>query len=255
MIDQAFESASRTILADDAGVERARIFRAEGLKAGGRFFGFVSRGDLVVKLPGERVAELIAAGEGTVFDRARGAPMREWVRLRPADEPACAAYLREARRFVAGDADYARRIPIEAPRERVFDALATPEGLRGWWTPDIGGDADDIELRFGSERIVMHVDEARRPEALHWTCVEHTGHREWESTELAFELVPDGTERCIVHFRHMGLVPALGCYEVCERGWDSFLAGSLVGLVEVGRGAPFQPMTTAGDASPPSRMR
>jgi hypothetical protein len=65
-----------------------------------------------VKLPAERVAELIASGEGMVFDRGQGTPMREWVRLRPADESACAAYLREARRFAAGDADYAGLVEV-----------------------------------------------------------------------------------------------------------------------------------------------
>jgi hypothetical protein len=29
--------------------------------------------------------------------------MKEWVGLRPRDEAACAAYLREARKFVAGE--------------------------------------------------------------------------------------------------------------------------------------------------------
>jgi len=47
------------------------------------------------------VTELIASGEGRVFDAGKGRPMREWVGLTPADETTCAEYMREARKFVA----------------------------------------------------------------------------------------------------------------------------------------------------------
>lgn len=77
------------------------MLRSSGLKTGGRFFALVVDGDLVVKLPAERVAELVASGAGLPFEAGRGRPMREWVRLRPVDEPACAAYVAEARNFVA----------------------------------------------------------------------------------------------------------------------------------------------------------
>jgi hypothetical protein len=86
------------------GVERGKILSATGLRdpRRGKFFAFTTRGQLVVKLPAERVTELIASGDGSVFDAAKGRPMREWVGLRPADEAACAAYMREARKFVTG---------------------------------------------------------------------------------------------------------------------------------------------------------
>lgn len=98
--EELFERAGDRILADDEAVERGPIFHSTGLSVGGKFFGFVTRGDLVVKLPAERVAELVESGDGSPFDAGKGRPMREWVRLRPADEDACAAYLREARAFV-----------------------------------------------------------------------------------------------------------------------------------------------------------
>jgi hypothetical protein len=54
-----------------------------------------------VKLPRERVDELVEAGAGHRFDPGHGRLMKEWVALRPADEEACTAYVTEARRFVA----------------------------------------------------------------------------------------------------------------------------------------------------------
>ena len=69
-------------------------------KKSGKFFAFVTRGQLVVKLPASRVQELIASGEGRVFDAGKGRTMKEWVGLTPPDADACLAYMREARAFV-----------------------------------------------------------------------------------------------------------------------------------------------------------
>ena len=63
----------------------------------------VSRGELVVKLPRERVDELVETGAGHRFDPGHGRLMKEWIALTPADEVECAAYVTEARSFVAAD--------------------------------------------------------------------------------------------------------------------------------------------------------
>jgi hypothetical protein len=100
-VSELFEAAGERLLDEDPGVERGRMLHAPGLKATGRFFAFVrTDGELVVKVPAARVAALVASGEGLPFDRGQGTPMREWVLVRPADEAACDAILREARDFV-----------------------------------------------------------------------------------------------------------------------------------------------------------
>lgn len=80
------------------------MLRAPALKTAGTVYAFASGEDLVVKLPAVRVSELIATGTGRPCDPTRGRPMRQWVRLSPADDAVCAAYVRESRRFVAADA-------------------------------------------------------------------------------------------------------------------------------------------------------
>ncbi|MEU4704561.1 hypothetical protein [Nonomuraea dietziae] len=95
-IDTGFER----MLARHPGDEQGSMLHSPGLKAGGRFYAFATRDDLVVKLPASRVAELIAAGVGRVCDPRGGRPMREWVRLTPTDEHTCVAFLEEARDFV-----------------------------------------------------------------------------------------------------------------------------------------------------------
>jgi hypothetical protein len=54
------------------------------LKYQGKIFAMLVRGQLVVKLPETRVAELITAGDGEAFDANKGTPMREWLSVDPA---------------------------------------------------------------------------------------------------------------------------------------------------------------------------
>lgn len=96
-----FEPASRKMLDQHPGDERGRMLRASGVKTAGRFYAFVTGDDVAVKLPAARVADLIATGVGRPCEPRQGRPMKQWVLLRPTDEPTCAAYLMEAHDFVA----------------------------------------------------------------------------------------------------------------------------------------------------------
>jgi uncharacterized protein YndB with AHSA1/START domain len=79
--------------------------------------------------------------------------------------------------------------PFHAPRKKVFDALATLVGIRGWWTTIVtGSTAKGGQIRLGyegrDESIVMRVDEAVRPSAVHWTCLTHTRFEDWNGTQV-----------------------------------------------------------------------
>ncbi|MDP9001803.1 MAG: SRPBCC domain-containing protein [Myxococcota bacterium] len=139
--------------------------------------------------------------------------------------------------------DYARRVAFRAPRERVFDAIATIEGLQGWWTPLVSGSAATggalrFEFQGVNEHITMRVHDAKRPSLVEWTCIEHTELEDWGGTKVAFDLKPRGSDGCELSFRHIGLTPKFECYKMCEDGWEHFLA-SLVGYVDRGMGMPF----------------
>lgn len=79
-----------------------RGFGSGTLTVGGRIFAMISHGRLVLKLPGARVAELIATGIGTPFDAGKGRPMKEWLALTEAvSGELWQALAGEARAFVA----------------------------------------------------------------------------------------------------------------------------------------------------------
>lgn len=106
-----FERASRMVLDGHPDDERGRMLHSPGLKTAGRFYAFAAGDGLTVKLAATRVSELIAAGVGRACEPRRGRPMRQWVRVTPADADACTAYLVEARTFVAGLDDRRHETP------------------------------------------------------------------------------------------------------------------------------------------------
>lgn len=85
------------------GVDRSSMMGLSCLRYEGRFFSSWdgrSR-SLVVKLPAERVADLVASGPGVPFAPA-GRVFREWVAVPDPDRTAWTALLREAHEHVSG---------------------------------------------------------------------------------------------------------------------------------------------------------
>ena len=133
---------------------------------------------------------------------------------------------------------YTRRLIIRAPREHVFDAIATVDGPRHWWTTKVTGSAAaGGELRFGfaglDEQMVMQVSASQPPSTVQWSCVEHTRNGEWTGTLLHFYLTARGPQACVLDFRHTGLTA-----EAVAEGWEHFLT-SLAAYAETGTGTPF----------------
>lgn len=54
------------------------MLRAEALKVHGKVFAFTWAGELMVKVPADRVAEVVAAGGAQPVETAPGRVMREW---------------------------------------------------------------------------------------------------------------------------------------------------------------------------------
>ena len=80
-------------------------FGSGALKVGGKIFAMVSsKGLFVLKLPKDRVAELVRLGRGQYFDPGRGKLMKEWL-VTEGKAKALLALAKEAHRFVLGEAD------------------------------------------------------------------------------------------------------------------------------------------------------
>ena len=95
-------------------------------------------------------------------------------------------------------ADIRHRVGVNAPEERVYEWLATREGLAEWWTRDVRGDAGQggkLAFYFGSPEpsAVMEVVEAAPGRCVQWRCVE--GPDEWVGTTVTFDLTSPNQRR------------------------------------------------------------
>lgn len=64
------------------GVKAGKLFASYGLKVNGKIFAMFGKGRLVVKLPKERVDEIVGAGKAERFEPAHGRLMKEWASFR-----------------------------------------------------------------------------------------------------------------------------------------------------------------------------
>ncbi|WP_292900441.1 TfoX/Sxy family protein [Microbacterium sp.] len=82
------------------GIDTGRMFGTEGLRVRGKVFAFVTHnGSLVVKLPEERIGELIDDGvAGPMI--MRGRPLREWAEVPISSSATWEPLVDEARAFV-----------------------------------------------------------------------------------------------------------------------------------------------------------
>jgi hypothetical protein len=99
--ETAFDAIADALL-PEPGVDEGTGFGSNpGLRIDGRIFAMLVRGELVVKLPAERCAELVGAGEAAAFEVGRR-PMTEWVQIAAPDPARWLALACEAHAYVGG---------------------------------------------------------------------------------------------------------------------------------------------------------
>jgi len=139
--------------------------------------------------------------------------------------------------------DILHRIGVKGSSpDDVYAALATRDGLAGWWTVTTQGDSSVGELmqfRFevdGAEigSIGMKVLELVSAKLVLWEVV--AGPSEWIGTTVSFELKQED-DFTIVLFKHEGWQQPGEFMYHCSTKWATFLL-SLKSLIETGAGSP-----------------
>ena len=97
--DPKLRAVAETFDASSAS-RQPRKFGSNGLKVDGKLFALFTQGTLVVKLPKERVAALVAKGDGKPFDPGHGRLMKEWLTV-VSPKLSWSALAKEAHAFVA----------------------------------------------------------------------------------------------------------------------------------------------------------
>ncbi|RZU00711.1 SRPBCC family protein [Rivibacter subsaxonicus] len=139
--------------------------------------------------------------------------------------------------------DIVHRIGIKAPTSNVYTALATIDGLAGWWTRDTTGTSKPgghVDFRFhtaaGDEigGFGMDVLELTPDQRVHWRVLD--GPAEWVGTDIEF-LLSQQDGFTIVTFGHRNWRDKGEFMAHCSTKWATFLL-SLRDLVETGQGQP-----------------
>jgi uncharacterized protein YndB with AHSA1/START domain len=140
-------------------------------------------------------------------------------------------------------ADIRHRVGVTAPEGKVYERLATREGLAEWWTRDVRGDAGlggKLEFYFGRPKpsAVMEVVELTPGRCVQWRCVE--GPDEWVGTNLTFDLTSPhhAPGETVVLFTHADWREPVEFMHHCSTRWGYFLLSLKAGL-ESGKATPF----------------
>ena len=129
--------------------------------------------------------------------------------------------------------DILHRVGIAAPIDKVYTALATLDGNRGWWDSNATSDAKEGgELAFFGH--VFKVLETRSNELVKWKCVR--GSPEWVNTKVEFRLVSKDNQT-FVTFTHADWKKPVEFMHHCSTKWAIQLL-SLKALIETGKGRP-----------------
>jgi uncharacterized protein YndB with AHSA1/START domain len=143
--------------------------------------------------------------------------------------------------------DYQKSIIINKPVSEVYAAIT--EHIPDWWSDDLTGAAaragDSFNIAFNKTRKTFDIAEAIPNKRVVWKCVKAyidmdslENKAEWVGTNLIWT-ISTADEDSTLNFLHEGLNQNFQCYNVCEAGWDYFIA-SLQAFLTTGTGTPFQ---------------
>ena len=127
---------------------------------------------------------------------------------------------------------------INAPQEKVFEALTTVNGLSNWWTVATSGETKKggiLQFRFGEFVNEMKVMEQKKYERVRWLCV--AGAPDWIGTKIKF-LLDSNEGKTRIRFEHSGYKEAGDFYASCCFSWGRYME-SLRQLCQTGKGEAF----------------
>jgi hypothetical protein len=98
--ENLFDEAVEPFWSDPRVTGETGFGSSPGRRVDGRIFAMLVRGELVVKLPRRRVADLVESGVARWFDAGKGRPMREWASINVASVGEWPKLVAEAHEFV-----------------------------------------------------------------------------------------------------------------------------------------------------------
>jgi hypothetical protein len=140
--------------------------------------------------------------------------------------------------------DYTATIEVSKTPEEVFKSI---NSVSKWWTEKLEGDSENLNgvftIHFSDESFVTHkLIEVIPNKKVVWLVTDcylpwFKDKTEWTNTKMSFEISTNDNKTQMT-FTHIGLVPEVECYDMCVKGWDQYVKGSLLKLITEGEGQP-----------------
>lgn len=129
---------------------------------------------------------------------------------------------------------------INASTSEVYNAIASIDGLKNWWTTETSGSSanvnDVIAFRFGNNGGPdMRVTELRPGKFVSWECI--ASPHGWKGTTFTF-LLDENEGKTRVRFSHDGWKEQDDYYAICSFSWALFME-SLRQYCQTGKGGAF----------------
>jgi uncharacterized protein YndB with AHSA1/START domain len=113
------------------------------------------------------------------------------------------------------------KITIDAPAEQVYQALATVEGLKSWYTPNIEGSVSKDEVATfifaGKESFRWKFTELKPNSLVHWTCIEGPGAA--ADTTVTFKISEKNRHQTVVECDHDEWPDGHMAFKTCNTLW------------------------------------
>ncbi len=129
------------------------------------------------------------------------------------------------------------QVGIKASLHDVYKAIATTEGVTGWWTNTSGdpGTGGELEFLFDGHSVHVKVTENTPDKHVEWTVRGEAG--EWLDTRIRFDLEAL-EDQVMVNFQHTDWKAETPFLAHCSTKWGVFML-SLKDYLETGTGKPF----------------
>lgn len=137
--------------------------------------------------------------------------------------------------------DFHKTILVNATAQEAMKKISE---INLWWKADFSGSVEKLNDVFTvpfseSSFVDFVVSEFLPGKKMIWKVTDcylpwFQDKKEWNNTEVIFELAEENGKTKI-DFTHVGLVPEIECYDVCEKGWSGHIA-TLVRFINEGKG-------------------
>lgn len=132
--------------------------------------------------------------------------------------------------------NYQCSIAAHISPEEAFEGISQ---VNQWWAKNFEGRAEKLNdvftVRFGDTFVTFEVTESTPGKKIAWHVTDcHlpwlNDKTEWNGTTVVFDICPLGNETRVT-MTHIGLVPEVECFTMCEAGWNKHFKGSLFKLL------------------------